>query len=339
MINDFQQEFENRKLALKKDIKRTGGNCARVVLAVAVSAYGIGFAIMFGIKIIKTMSVLISDKSIYNLIFSKDAYSFLGGYFPCIIGDIIAIIIAMNTTKIKIAKDIFTRNKATKQFILLGAVSSIGVGMVSNTIYLIYSSFFKIAGLEIPEPDFAFPTQKIFLVLFVMYVCFIGPVLEEIIFRGFVLNSMRPYGNLTAIIVSSILFSMFHMNLVQFINPVLMGIILAFIAIKSESIIPSIVAHIFNNTITFLATGVSLLKMPLLGGIFLMIYALIGVSALSIFIIKYKWDFKQVIKEDTEVLKTNEKIRISFSGGWGVAYIAFYILFIVGTTVITNILK
>jgi len=181
--------------------------------------------------------------------------------------------------------------------------------------------------------------QRGYLILFLVYVCFIGPILEEIIFRGFILKSMQKYGNLTAIIVTSILFSMFHLNLVQFVNPVLMGIVLAFIAIKSKSIVPSIIAHIFNNSITFIAAGISLFKIPLLESIFVIIYYLVGIAALILFITKYGKDFIETIKEDTRMLKTYEKIRFSFSGIWSIAYIAFYIIFVVGFMIKTNILK
>jgi len=37
MINDFQQEIRDRKLALKEDIKRNGGNCARILLILGIS--------------------------------------------------------------------------------------------------------------------------------------------------------------------------------------------------------------------------------------------------------------------------------------------------------------
>ncbi len=342
MINDFQEEIANRKLRLKKDIKKTGGNCARMLLILAISIYAIGFAIILGIKVRgMILGIDIKNNVDTNTILglSSDAYNFLIGYLPCIIGDVIVIILAIKITKIKIKEDIFSKNKATKMFILLGTISCIGMGMISSTIYAIYSTIFKVAGIIIPEPDFSFPTQSGYLILFLIYVCFLGPILEEIIFRGFILKSMQKYGNLTAIIVSSILFSMFHLNLVQFVNPVLMGIVLAFIAIKSKSIVPSIIAHIFNNSITFALAGISLLKIPLLESILAGIYILFGISALTLFILKYGKDFVGIIKEDTRILKTYEKVKFSFSGVWALAYIAFYIVFVVGIMIVTNIIK
>jgi len=342
MINDFQQEIMNRKLALKEDIKRTAGNCSRMILILGISVYIMGFAIILGVKIRgRILGIDIASNPETNTILgiSSDAYKFLIGYLPCIIGDIIAIIIAMKTTNIKFKEDIFSRNKSPKMFILLGTVSCIGTGMISSTIYAIYSTLLKIQGITIPQPDLSFPSERVYLMLFLIYACFLGPILEEIIFRGFILKSMQKYGNLTAIIVSSILFSMFHLNLVQFANPVLMGIVLAFIAIKSKSIVPSIIAHIFNNSITFIVLGISLLKMPLVEWIFGITYFLAGVLALTLFVVKYGKDFMEAIKENTKILKTYEKVRYAFSGKWALTYIAFYVILVVGSMIVTNVMK
>lgn len=342
MINDFQQEIVNRKLALKKDIKRTGGICSRMLLVLGISVYVIGFAIILGIKIrgrILGIDIASSLETNTFLGISSDAHNFLLGYLPCIIGDGIAIIIAMKTTRIRFKEDIFSRNKASKMFILLGTLSCIGVGMISNIIYTIYSTILKGQGITIPEPDFSFPMQNGYLILFLIYTCFLGPILEEVIFRGFILKSMQKYGNLTAIIVSSILFSMFHLNLVQFVNPVLMGIVLGFIAIKSKSIVPSMIAHIFNNSTAFLALAVSLLKVPLVESIFGSIYMLVGVLALTLFVVRYRKDFIEVIKENTIILKTYEKVRYAFSGAWALSYISIYVIFVVGSIIFTNIIN
>jgi len=342
MINDFEQESENRKLSLKEDIKRTGGNFARMLLILAISTYVIGFIIILFIKVKgRILGIDTTTNNELNIILgiSKDKYNFLVGYLPCVIGDIIAIIIAMKTTKIKFKEDILSRNKSPKRFILLGTISCIGTGMISSIIYLTYSTIIKHYGIIIPEPDFRFPTEGTYLILFLMYACFIGPILEEIIFRGFILKSMQKYGNLTAIIVSSILFSMFHLNLVQFVNPVIMGVVLGFIAIKSKSIVPSIIAHIFNNSITFIALEISLLKMPLVQSIFSVTYLFIGILALILFIRNYGKDFIELINEDNRILRTYEKVRYSFSGAWALTYIASYVIFVGGLMIVTNIIK
>jgi membrane protease YdiL (CAAX protease family) len=342
MINDFGQEVMNRRLALKGKLKKTGGNCSRMLLILGILTYAVGYLIIFILKAKASalgMDIKINQEADIILGLQKDQYSFLTGYLPCIIGDIAAILIGIKTMQIKFKKDMFTPNKAPKRFLIIGTVSCIGVGIVSSMIYLAYSSIAKYYGITIPQPDFSFPSQKEYLILFLMYVCLIGPVLEEIIFRGFILKSMQKYGNFTAILVSSILFSMFHLNLVQFINPVLVGILLAFIAIKSNSIFPSMIAHIFNNTMAFAATGIATLKIPALESAFGFLYLFIGVSALVLFVTLYWDDFLRTIKEDTRILKTHEKIKYSFSGPWSLAYIVLYIIFVVGIMTVVNIGK
>nr|WP_312292462.1 CPBP family intramembrane glutamic endopeptidase [Clostridium chromiireducens] len=342
MLDDFEQEVDEKKIILKKNIKSVGSNCAKIILILAISTYGIAFTITFFMKMLDVILSSIANGGVNSSFipkFSLDTYNFFAGYLPCILGDIIAIIIAVSTTGIRIKQHIFTKIKATKKFIFLGTISCIGTGMVSSILYLIYATILKGAGITIPQPDFSFPKQNIYLVLFLMYVCLIGPILEEIIFRGFILNSLKRYGNLTAIIVSSILFSMFHLNLVQFVNPILMGIVLAFIAIKSESIIPSIIAHVFNNTITFIMSGITIMNSPLVEGAIEGIYLFVGVIALILFIYNFREDFMEVIREDTAILSTQEKVRVSFSGGWAVAYIIFYVAFIVITMISKNLIK
>jgi len=218
MVNDFQQEIESRKLKLKNDMKKTGGNCARMLLILAILVYIIGFAIILIIKIRgRVLGIDTTTNHEINTILGiyKDKYNFLVGYLPCIIGDIIAIIIAMKTTNIKFKEDIFNKNKSPKIFILLGTISCIGIGMISSIIYLAYSTIIKRYGIIIPEPDFSFPTQSKYLILFLIYACLLGPILEEIIFRGFILKSMQKYGNLTAIIFYFIFYVSFKLGSIR----------------------------------------------------------------------------------------------------------------------------
>lgn len=340
MTNEFQQEIIDEKLRLKNDIKRTSGNFAKMLLILVISIYLIGFTIIFAIKI-KSMLLGIDSLSKYELDIindsSSDIRNFFVGYLPCIIGDIIAIIFAIKTTKIKLKENILTKNRATKTFVLLGTISSIGAGIISSIIYSIYLTIFEAGGITIPQPDFSFPTNKIYLILFLLYVCLIGPILEELIFRGFILKSMQKYGNMTAIVVSSILFSMFHLNLVQFVNPILMGIIFAFITIKSKSIFPSMIAHIFNNTITFSLVGMLQLKSPLLEYVVIPIYSLAGIVSITLFITKYRKDFIEITRNENNICTTFEKIKYSFSGKWTLVYLTFYIVFVGGTIILTNI--
>ena len=82
---------------------------------------------------------------------------------------------------------------------------------------------------------------------FALCICVISPICEEIIFRKFLLKPLRDYGDMAAALVSSVIFGLYHGNFDQFAYAALAGFFYALIAIRSESIIPSIVFHAANN--------------------------------------------------------------------------------------------
>jgi membrane protease YdiL (CAAX protease family) len=85
-----------------------------------------------------------------------------------------------------------------------------------------------------------------------LMVCLIGPVLEELLFRGIILEGfLKRYKPARAIFWSAFLFGLFHMNPWQFIPGFFSGILLAWIYMKTRSLIPVILIHIVNNSLSY----------------------------------------------------------------------------------------
>ena len=68
-------------------------------------------------------------------------------------------------------------------------------------------------------------------------------VFEEFAFRGVVLNKLRKFGDSYAIIMSAVLFGLMHGNLSQIPFAFILGLVIGFIAVKTNSIIPGILIH------------------------------------------------------------------------------------------------
>ena len=79
-----------------------------------------------------------------------------------------------------------------------------------------------------------------------LYACLLGPVAEEILFRGLVLRSLQPYGKKFAILVSSLLFGLFHGNLMQAPFAFAVGLVMGYVALEYH-IGWAIVLHLINN--------------------------------------------------------------------------------------------
>jgi membrane protease YdiL (CAAX protease family) len=88
-----------------------------------------------------------------------------------------------------------------------------------------------------------------------LYVCIVGPVIEELIFRGAIMRSLERFGLNFSIVISALIFGLFHIFTVQAIFAFFMGLILGYIASR-YSIKWSILAHILINSA---ATGISML--------------------------------------------------------------------------------
>lgn len=79
-------------------------------------------------------------------------------------------------------------------------------------------------------------------------IALVPAICEEVLFRGYVMRSFeKSWGITAAIIVSGILFGMYHLQLANLFPLAAIGILLAFITWVTESIIPAMVAHLVNN--------------------------------------------------------------------------------------------
>lgn len=82
-------------------------------------------------------------------------------------------------------------------------------------------------------------------------ICLIGPILEELLFRGAVTKTLlRQYSPTTAILLSALIFGLFHINPVQVVGAFLSGVLFAWLYYKSRSLLPCILIHVLNNSLS-----------------------------------------------------------------------------------------
>lgn len=86
-----------------------------------------------------------------------------------------------------------------------------------------------------------------------LYVCVIGPILEEIAWRGVMMRVLLPYGRRTAIIISALFFALMHHDLGQGIAAFVTGCILGYVALR-YSLRAAIITHMVTNTWAQLST-------------------------------------------------------------------------------------
>jgi membrane protease YdiL (CAAX protease family) len=86
-------------------------------------------------------------------------------------------------------------------------------------------------------------------VLTVIYASIVAPIAEELIFRKLLLDRLRRYGDLPAILMTGLAFGLFHMNLSQFFYAAALGFIFAYVTIRTNTVRYSILLHCMINFI------------------------------------------------------------------------------------------
>lgn len=89
---------------------------------------------------------------------------------------------------------------------------------------------------------------------FLVLLCVVVPIGEEIFFRGFVYGGLRArWGTPLALLVSSAFFAAVHLQFVHAFPIFLLGIVFAAIYHRTGSLVPAMVAHGLNNLIAVLS--------------------------------------------------------------------------------------
>ena len=89
----------------------------------------------------------------------------------------------------------------------------------------------------------------------------VAPAVEELIFRKFLIDRTKRFGEKYAIIFSAVCFGLFHMNLQQFIYAMAIGMVFGYIYSRSGKIHYTMIMHSIINAIGYL---VSLVAGPML---------------------------------------------------------------------------
>lgn len=93
----------------------------------------------------------------------------------------------------------------------------------------------------------------------------LGPVAEEMVFRGAVLRSLLKVFPAKVhwwpILISAVLFGAVHMNMAQFVHALPIGLLLGWMYYRTGSIIPGLLFHWVNNTVAYVMFNI----MPQMG--------------------------------------------------------------------------
>ena len=128
------------------------------------------------------------------------------------------------------------------------------VALAVNTVFAIINAylvepFHYSAFMESIEST---PTTNYEIVLALLTTAVVPAFVEELLFRGVILNNLMPYGRDTAVVLSALCFGLMHQNAGQFLYTTVAGLALGYVFVVSGNIWAGVLIHFINNATSVL---------------------------------------------------------------------------------------
>ena len=174
-----------------------------------------------------------------------------------ILGQIVSLIILYFIYK----KDKKTYPKVEKKcnnkLLIYGGLLVLVFGIASGYLMELLKYLFPKFGSGYEEVEIMISSTNIFIVF--ISTCLLAPIVEEIMCRGLILNNLLSKKSiLFSILISSIIFGVIHLNLLQGLNAFILGISLSIVYIKTRNLYACMLGHFLNNIISIIPEFISL---------------------------------------------------------------------------------
>lgn len=211
----------------------------------------IGGAIM-GYLIIQTiLAMLIQTGRLYELYQSsplfQNCFSIIAVHFCSLFipFSLVALILRKHLTG-----PLVPMKKTRKSVSLAWICTGMGLCIASNYAVNILITVCKELGYELTQGETLNPNDTFSCISLVFAIAIVPAIIEEFALRCCTLGVLRKYGKGFAIFTVSIVFGLLHGNVIQFIFAFLIGLVLAYITVKTDNIIPAVLIHAFNNGVS-----------------------------------------------------------------------------------------
>ena len=178
----------------------------------------------------------------------------------------------------RVFKKYKTKNNFKFKNIFIPIAFGISISLIYNiTLFHLNNLFYFTSNFEVSN-----------IPIIVQIICsgILGPILEEIVFRGIVYNKLKTFNKpIISIILTSIIFALFHSDIINAIYAFGVSFILIYLYEKYKTLKAPILMHIFLNTTIILMLNL-IIKNFIIFNLYLLIVSIITLLILKIYIKK-----------------------------------------------------
>lgn len=152
------------------------------------------------------------------------------------------------------AKKTMRFNKISVRMMLFAAVlAAVGMFMANYLTAWWLLLIEKLGGVP-QESGISIPADSASLMLSILTVGIVPGVCEETLFRSGLMSAWERFGKKKALIVTSVLFALLHGTIAGLPNQIMMGLVLGYIVLLTDSVYAGMIYHAVHNSLTMLIT-------------------------------------------------------------------------------------
>lgn len=147
----------------------------------------------------------------------------------------------------KIPAEVPERHSMNAGHFTLSAIISFALVYLTNGLGNILTLFISILKGSAVQNQVLSVTSSVSMWVIVLYMVICAPIMEEYVFRKLIVDRCVRYGQAAAVLMSGLMFGLFHGNLNQFIYAFVLGVFLAFLYVKTGNLKITIALHMMIN--------------------------------------------------------------------------------------------
>lgn len=126
------------------------------------------------------------------------------------------------------------------------------MAVLANYITNVIMSVLVEIGIPYPQFEKTQSGTSVSLLLNLLSTAILPALLEEMVMRGYVLGALRRYGDKLAVVLTAVLFGLIHGNVLQLPFAFMLGLVLGWLVVQTDSIWPAVLLHFGNNAMSVL---------------------------------------------------------------------------------------
>ncbi len=192
----------------------------------------------------------------------------------------------------------------------LTVVALLGIGsqMINNLLFQLHI---------IPlTPNNMLPGNNISMAFYLIRVMFLPAILEEYLFRGLILHSLRRYGDTFAVVLSSVFYGMMQYTVTRNLSGFVFGLVLGYFVLRTGSVMTAIICHLCTGAVSAVIVLVQHFLPSHYERIENILFILLLVIGIVSFILLCTRESNAFIMSDTNnTTSTAHKLKLCFSNG------------------------